>query len=101
MNRLLQVNIVLILATSTLQAERVTFASAPLHTHAWKAGPGYSYTQTYRLTGWPSTVVRCGTSSEGMPIGLQVVAGPWREDVSLAVAKHLEAALGGWRPTSL
>ena len=49
----------------------------------------------FNLSGWPSTVVRCGTSSEGLPIGVQVVAPSWREDVSLAVAEHLEA-LKGW-----
>ena len=58
---------------------------------------GMSYTGTYNLTGWPAVVVRCGTSPEGLPIGVQVVARPWREDVALAVAKHLESALGGWQ----
>jgi amidase len=36
-----------------------------------------------------------------MPIGVQVVARPWRDDVALAVAAHLEQALGGWRETGL
>jgi len=59
--------------------------------------PGYSYTMTYNLTGWPGAVVRGGTSSEGLPIGVQIVARPWREDVALAVAKHLENVLGCWQ----
>ena len=58
---------------------------------------GMNYTATYNITGWPSTVVRAGTSPEGLPIGVQVVARPWREDVSLAVAQYLEGALGGWQ----
>jgi amidase len=58
--------------------------------------PAYSYTMTYNLTGWPSVVIRGGTSSEGLPIGVQVAARPWREDVALAIAKHLETGLGGW-----
>jgi len=58
----------------------------------------FSYTFTYNLTGWPGTVVRGGTSPEGLPIGLQVIAAPGREDVTLAVAKHLETALGGFQP---
>lgn len=61
----------------------------------------FSYTFTYNLTGWPATVVRAGTSPEGLPIGIQVVAGPAREDVTLAVARLLEAELGGFRPPSL
>ena len=55
------------------------------------------YTGPYNLTGWPGTVVRCGTSAEGLPIGVQAIARPWREDVSLAVAAFLESALGGWQ----
>ena len=55
------------------------------------------YTGPYNLTGWPGTVVRCGTSAEGLPIGVQVIARPWREDVSLAVAAWLESVFGGWQ----
>ncbi len=60
-----------------------------------------SYTAAYNLTGWPGAVVRAGTSPEGLPIGAQVVARPWHEDVALAVAQHLEVALGGWRRPAL
>lgn len=63
--------------------------------------PAFSYTVAYNLTGWPGSVVRCGTSSEGLPIGVQAVARPWREDVALAVAQHLEKALGGYQRPSL
>ena len=59
------------------------------------------YTGPYNLTGWPGTVVRGGTSPEGLPIGVQVIARPWREDVSLALAALLESALGGWRKPGL
>jgi amidase len=57
----------------------------------------YSHTLTHNLTGWPCAVVRCGTSPEGLPIGVQVVAPPWREDVALAVAGYLEGVFGGWQ----
>jgi amidase len=63
--------------------------------------PGFSYAGTYNLTGWPGVVVRGGTSPGGLPIGVQVVARAWREDVALAVASHLESALGGFQPPSL
>lgn len=62
--------------------------------------PAFSYTMTFNLTGWPAAVVRGGATVSGLPIGVQVAARPWREDVALAVAQHLETALGGWkRPT--
>jgi amidase len=53
---------------------------------------GYSYTMTHNLTGWPAAVVRCGTSRDGLPIGIQIAAHPWREDVALALAKAIESA---------
>src|SRR5207245_6643120 len=58
---------------------------------------GFSHTMAYNLTGWPAAVVRCGESAEGLPIGVQIVARPWREDVALAVAGWLEEEFGGWK----
>ncbi len=52
--------------------------------------PGFSYTIDYNFTGYPGAVVRAGTSPEGLPIGVQIVARPWREDICLAVAKWVE-----------
>ncbi len=62
---------------------------------------GFTYTAAFNYTGWPAAVVRCGTSNNGMPIGVQVVSRAWREDICLAVAKHLETELGGWQKPSL
>ncbi len=61
----------------------------------------FSYTVTYNLTGWPGAVVRGGTSPEGLPIGVQIVTRPAREDVALAVAKFIETALGGFQRPSI
>lgn len=61
-------------------------------------GKNFSYTIAYNVTGWPAGVVRGGASPEGLPIGVQAVAAPGREDVVLAVLAHLEVALGGFRP---
>ena len=52
----------------------------------------FSYTMTYNLTGWPGAVVR-----GGLPLGIQIVARPWREDIVLAVAGLLERELGGFQ----
>ncbi|MBI4640333.1 MAG: amidase, partial [Candidatus Tectomicrobia bacterium] len=70
-------------------------------TLAREMAPAFSYTSAYNLTGWPGVVVRAGTSPEGLPIGVQVVARPWREDIALAVAQQIETALGGWQRPSL
>jgi amidase len=68
----------------------------PAPVHGTFERPSAAYTQLFDLTGWPSTVIRAGTSPEGLPLGVQCVAHAWREDVSLAVAKHLETALGAF-----
>jgi amidase len=60
-----------------------------------RTNPGY--TMIYNTTGWPSTVVRAGTSPDGLPIGVQIIAHPWNEHVSLAAAAYLEAKTGGWQ----
>jgi amidase len=62
---------------------------------------GDTYSDVHNLTGWPAVVVRGGTSPEGLPIGVQVVAPPWREDVALAAARVVEAASGGWQAPAL
>jgi amidase len=54
------------------------------------------YTSIYNLTGWPAAVVRGGTSDTQLPIGVQVVAQPWRDDVVYAVVAAIEAATGGF-----
>jgi amidase len=61
-------------------------------------GGGWQYTGSFNSTGWPATVVRCGSSADGkLPIGVQVICAPWREDISLAVASYLESKSGGWQ----
>jgi len=76
-------------------------APGPARTKAEGETPlEYIYTLPFSLTGWPCVAVRAGTSPEGLPIGAQAIAGPWRDDVALAAAGTIERALGGWRPPS-
>ncbi len=62
-----------------------------------------SYTSQYNTTGWPAGVVRAGTSKEdpGLPLGIQVIGQPWRDDVVLAAMAHIEQQTGGWVPPSI
>jgi amidase len=59
---------------------------------------GFSYTMTHNVTGWPAAVVRCGETSTGLPIGVQIAAAPWREDIVLGIARRLEEIFAGWQP---
>jgi amidase len=62
---------------------------------------GGGYTSQYNTTGWPAGVVRAGTSKDeaGMPLGIQVIGQPWRDDVVLAAMLHIEKQTGGWQKT--
>ena len=71
------------------------------HAHGASIAGGVSYTTPYSLTGWPCAVVRCGASIEGLPIDVQLVTAPWRDDLALALAGTLESALGGYQRPSL
>nr|WP_090342688.1 amidase [Mycolicibacterium malmesburyense]CRL73245.1 amidase [Mycolicibacterium malmesburyense] len=72
--------------------------AAKPHHHGLVEISDFSHLMAHNLTGWPAVVVRCGTSTEGLPVGVQIVARPWEDATALAVAGLLETALGGWRP---
>ncbi len=61
----------------------------------------FSYSQAFNVFDLPCVCVPAGLSSEGLPIGVQVVGRPNQEDAVLGVAAIVEAALGGWRPPKL
>lgn len=78
---------------------------APLHNQAPAEGEGakadgYSwlnYASTYSVAGLPVAVVPAGEES-GLPLGVQIVANPFRDDLALTAARRVESALGGFRP---
>lgn len=62
---------------------------------------GASYTSQYNTTGWPAGVVRCGTAASGLPLGIQLVGQPWRDDVVLAALAFVESKTGGFTKAGL
>lgn len=56
----------------------------------------WSYSEWFNLLGMPAAVVPVGTSLEGLPIGVQIAAQPWEEEMVLSVAEVLEKECGGW-----
>ena len=49
-----------------------------------------SYTSPFNLTGLPALSVPCGFTKSGLPIGLQLAAGPWKEALLLRAARAYE-----------
>lgn len=49
-------------------------------------------TAPFNLTGLPAISIPCGFTQAGLPIGLQLAAGPWRERLLLRVARAYEHA---------
>ncbi|MCH9625480.1 MAG: Acylamidase [Chlamydiales bacterium] len=74
----------------------------PLETPMWNPEMihNISYCWNVSATLFPSVVVRAGTSKTGLPIGVQVISKPYREDKALAAAKTIEMVLGGWKKPS-
>jgi Asp-tRNA(Asn)/Glu-tRNA(Gln) amidotransferase A subunit family amidase len=57
----------------------------------------WSYTEWFNLLGNPTVVVPVSHSTEGLPIGVQIVGRPWEEEQVLAVAEVMEKQCGAWK----
>jgi len=63
----------------------------------------WSYCEWFNLLGMPAATVPVSRSAEGMPIGVQVVAKPWEEELVLEVAEIIDhtCAMTGAVPTAI
>lgn len=78
--------------------------SAALLHGEWTAAMGtglLDYTQGHNLLGWPAGCVNAGWTRQGLPIGVQVAAPVWCDDLVLDVLAAIEAHTGGWHPPAL
>jgi amidase len=57
----------------------------------------FSVAQAWNAFGFPAASVPVATSSEGLPIGAQVVGRPWEDERVLAACRVIEAAAGPYR----
>ena len=58
------------------------------------------YTQWFNTLGAPAAVAPVGRSPEGLPIGVQIAARPFEDEVALGIAAIVDAAFG-YRPPAL
>ena len=80
-------------AAPPLGADEMTVAGERVQT---RTGLGL-FVQPLTLTGFPIAVVPAATPA-GLPVGVQILAPPWREDLAMATAKRLSDA--GFRSVS-
>ena len=78
------------------EAHKVTVGEQSMSTFR-----AFSYSQTFNVFDLPVAVIPVGQSAEGLPIGVQIIGGPFEEGTVLAAAGMIEAALGGWQPPPL
>jgi Asp-tRNA(Asn)/Glu-tRNA(Gln) amidotransferase A subunit family amidase len=50
----------------------------------------WSYCEWFNLLGMPAATVPVSHSPQGLPIGVQIVAHPWEEELALAIAEIVE-----------
>jgi aspartyl-tRNA(Asn)/glutamyl-tRNA(Gln) amidotransferase subunit A len=66
---------------------------APLHTIDAEADPGVrQFTVPVSFTGFPAISVPCGFNTAGLPIGLQIVANDFQEQLLFRIANAFEQA---------
>ena len=51
-----------------------------------------AFTAIFNITGQPAISVPLHQAASGLPVGVQIVAGPWREAQLIRVASYLEEA---------
>jgi Asp-tRNA(Asn)/Glu-tRNA(Gln) amidotransferase A subunit family amidase len=69
----------------------------PRHGWTWWLPAALPYTFMFNALGFPAACVPVRWSQKGLPLVVQVVAGPGEDETALAVAAELERVFGGWR----
>jgi len=73
-------------------------ARPPRHGATWMPFTQIPMAVPFNISGLPVVMVPVYWTANGLPLSVQVVAGPGNDELALAAAKSLEMRLGGWRP---
>lgn len=74
---------------------------APFHNEPIMKPLNFSYTSVINVLLLPATHCPMGLNKNGLPIGVQVIAGNGNDRLCLAVAREMEKAFGGWVPPAI
>jgi amidase len=87
-----------LLVTPTMAIEPPVAGTVLAETHAHPEGPPdtvlamAAFTAPYNITGQPAVSLPLSWSDDGLPIGVQIVGGPWQESLLVRIASQLEEA---------
>jgi amidase len=90
---------ILLTPTMTIEPPRAGEVLAAVHAGAETGAPAMqvfqmaALTSAWNMTGQPAISLPTHQAADGVPIGVQLVAGPWEEATLLRLAAQLEAAL--------
>lgn len=70
--------------------------SAPQHGTTFRRPLDWSYAGMLNVLHLPATSVPAGRDALGLPLAVQVAAGPGQDSLTLCAAQALEQPLGGW-----
>ena len=87
----------LVTPTLTIEPPEAGSVMSAAHAHAGSTPrvvlQMVAFTSAFNIVGLPAISLPTHTSSNGLPVGIQLAGGPWGEMRLLAVASQLEAAL--------
>ncbi|MFZ4405278.1 MAG: amidase [Pseudobdellovibrionaceae bacterium] len=74
---------------------------APAHRQAFLTPFDFIYSGIFTVLQNPATSVPMGLNKQGLPLGVQIISAPFRDDLNFYVADVLESIFGGWTPPTL
>lgn len=69
---------------------------APRHRAPYLAPFDFVFSGIFNALGYPATAIPMGLNSKGLPLGIQVAAGPFQDHLCLSLAVEMEKLFGGW-----
>jgi amidase len=87
-----------LLVTPTMSIEPPVAGAVLAEAHAHPEGPPATalamaaFTAPYNITGQPAVSLPLSWSDAGLPVGVQIVGGPWQEALLVRIASQLEEA---------
>jgi len=69
---------------------------APRHHEPMFRPSDFSYFAIFNVLGVPVTQVPLGLSSNGLPLGVQIVGGKNSDHLTMKIAEEIHECVGGW-----